>query len=316
MFETRKLRRALIDNDIDTIRALVAKHGAGLLDKRLPLSFSRDGGKHPGDEWLKKSFSGPTSLGFALLTERDDLVRTLVDLGASPLHRVDHNYPNMLFVAAAFGRADILAEWLDTYRGAARETNGDDDTLLHIACQYKQPAATRILLAHGFYTTSKSESGRSPLLYAEQAGDLDSVKLLHAAERGQLPERITRTGEHDLRRAARSGPVPEVLPAAIMPATPHVAEGWHVIDHTRVARVTDAGAIGYRLTEVFNFATGEVLKLSRNLETGAESAVVSSFTDLLHHDVLADAAAQLGRRFDAEQMVLPRHGKFLIKKPE
>lgn len=316
MFETRKLRRALIDNDIDTIRALVAKHGAGILDKRLPLSFSRDGGKHPGDEWLKKVFSGPTSLGFALILERDDLVRTLVDLGASPLHRVDHNYPNMLFVAAALGRADVLVEWLDTYRGAARETNGDDDTLLHIACQHKQPNATRVLLARGFYTDSKSESGRSPLLYAEQAGDLESVKMLHAAERGQLPDRAERAGEHDLRRASRSGPVPQALPVAIAPTPAQRVDGWHVVDDSRVARVTDVPAIGYRLTEIFNFATGEVLRLNRNLETGAESAVVSSFADMAQPDVLADAAARLGKTLDPEQIALPRTGKFLLKKPD
>ena len=315
MFETRKLRRALIENDIDAIRALVAKHGAGLLDKRLPLSFSRDGGKHPGDQWLKKIFSGPTALGFALILERDDLVRTLVDLGASPLHHVDHNYPNMLFVAAALGRAEIVTEWVDAYRAASREINIDDDTLLHIACQHKQPKCVRVLLAHGFYTASKSTSGRSPLLYAEQAGDLESVKMLHAAERGQLPDRNERQGELVLRRAQRTGPVPEVLPAAILP-TVQTPDGWHVIDDARVARVTDVPAIGYRLTEIFNFATGEVMRLNRNLETGAETAVVSSFADLLQHDVLADAAAQLGKVFDPEQMVLPRNAKFLIKKPE
>lgn len=313
MFETRKLRRALIDNDVDTIRSLVAKHGVALLDKRLPLSFSRDDGKYPGDEWLKRVFSGPTPLGFALIMQNDALARALVDLGASPLHRIDSNYPNMLFVAAALGRADVLTDWLDAYRAAAREVNGDDDTLLHIACMHRQPAVTRLLLARGFYTTSKSGSGRSPLLYAEQSGDLKSVTLLHAAERGDLPDSGARAGELILRRAQRTGPVPNAVPAQGFVAPP--VDGWHVIDAMRVARVTDASAIGYRLTEVFNFATGEVLHLNRNLETGAETAVVSSFADFTGHEVLADAAAYLGRTFDPAQLG-QRSRKALIKKPD
>ncbi len=312
MFETRTLRRALIDNDIDAIRALVAKHGASLLDKRLPLRFSREDGKRqPGDEWLKKVFSSPTPIGFALLLERDDLVRTLVELGATPLHKVDSNYPNMLFVAAAFGRTAILQEWLETYRAAARQLNGDADTLLHIACQHRQPAVTRLLLANGFYTEAKSDSGRSPLLYAEQAGDLDSVRLLHAAARGELPAKTARTDELVLRSAQRTGPVPHVVQLIEQPRAP--ADDWHLIDTARVARVTDVPAIGYRLTEIFNFSTGEVLRLNRNLETGAETAVVSRFADLADHDIVAQAAQRLGRSFDP-----PRagNGTLTLKKPK
>lgn len=311
MFETRKLRRALIDNDIDTIRALVAKHGAELLAKRLPLSFSRDDGKHPGDQWLKKVFSGPTPLGFALIMQNDELARVLVDLGASPMQRVDSNYPNMLFVAAALGRGDILVEWIDAYRGAARELNGDDDTLLHVACMHRQPDVTRLLLARGFYTTSKSGSGRSPLLYAEQSGDLNSMKLLHAAERGEMPDKGVRTGELVLRRAQRTGPVPNAVAAADFAAAP--VDGWHVIDAMRVARVTDAPAIGYRLTAVFNFATGEVLRLNRNLETGAESAVVSRFAELGDLAEVEQAAQRLGHSFDPARQGT---AKLLLKKPE
>lgn len=315
MFARVKLGRAIIDGDIERVRAIVAKSGRGILAKPLTIGVSRP--YRPGDEWLKSVLRTPTPLCMALLLGNDELARELIALGASPLQKASKNYPNVLFVAAAVGRAELLAEWIELYQGAAREKNWDNDTLLHIACLHKQSKCTQVLLARGFYTQDRSKSGSSPLLYAEKAADFRSMQLLNAAARGHLPA-SGRTS------ASVQDETPKGMPAVVPPAhidqQPHVGPirpvqdmlaagdtNWHVIDADRVARVTEAAAIGYCLTDIFNFATGEVLHLSRNLETGAETAAVSRFADLPRGEALSDAAARLGRQ-------APASG--LRKKPE
>ncbi len=305
MFEKNKLLRAIIANDANAIRAIVAKNGSAILSKRLPVTFSRPPGEvWPGDDNIRGIFKKPPALALALIgvhAATDDL---LVELGAAPLQRINANYPNMLFAAAALGRADILADWLDAYRGGAHARNDDNDSLLHIACLHNAQKVVILLLENGFYTTQKSFSDRSPLDYAEATNDRNLIALLHAAEKGaQMP----RWQDH--------GPAPLAVPA--LPAPEVALNEWHIIDADRIARVTDAPAIGYRLTEIFNFATGEVMRLNRNLETGAESAVISPISQMAQSDVVGDAAERLGRTLDLAQfMPAPARKGIAHKKPE
>lgn len=312
MFEGNKLTKAILANDHDAIRALVDKKGVALLSSRLPISLSRE--NNPGDEWLKRAFKRPTALTLAMIAARKDTVDLLVELGASPLQKLDHNYPNQLFVAAAFNRADVLHDWLPLYREAARVQNIDNDTLLHIACQHKNPRVTRLLLANGFYTTARSDSGNSPLLYAEKAADKESISLLHAAANGQLPA-AAQKNENILQLPAHVDMQPIVPATTPLQLTDNLRDGWQTIDEYRIARVTDVPAIGYRLTEVFNFESNEVLRLNRNLETGAESATVTSFDAIAGSSGLVRAAHLLGVALDDSLLVAPR-AKLLIEKPK
>lgn len=293
MFEKDKLAKAIAANDLQTITKIVNAKGPGILAKRLGVLSKRDA-YQPGDEYLGRIFRKPAALAFALLVAEQKTIDHLQELGASPTDKVDSNYPNMLFAAAALGRKQALENWLDDYREAAQVRNADNDSLLHVACLHGQWRITELLLARGFYTRDKSDSGRTPLAYAEEANDRHSIRMLHQAEEATQ---------------VRAPVAPRLLPAAPetikqkIDQTPVTSDVWHVIDADRVARVTNVPEIGYRLTEIFNFASGEVMRLNRNLESGAETAIVSSFADFQQAGVLGDAAARLGLRVDTAKLL-------------
>lgn len=299
-------------NDDVAIRAIVAAKGEKILSAPLPIKVSlREQAKQ--DSNIAPAFDKPNALALALCAAEDKTIRTLVDLGAMPLSSPRGSfYPNMLFVATALGRDSILAEWTYSYRPAAfsREfpisgwvlDRRQLKTLLHVACDHGQSACARVLLNAGLLAGLDKDIWPDLLLRAQFSGDRESYALIEAA----IQELSAKKND------AEYEPMPVPSVAASLELSPN---GWHVIDDTRVAKVTQAAALGYCLTDIFNFATGEVLHLSRNLASNVETATTTAFRDFTYHDALKEAAACLNRPFDPLQLPPAAHtAKIVIKK--
>lgn len=80
---------------------------------------------------------------------------------------------------------------------------------------------------------------------------------------------------------------------------------WKKLSGEKIARVTVEADIGYRITEIFNFAAQERTTLYRNLETGAESVETRSFLSMEGRAELEEALEELqkqGGKADATQI--------------
>ncbi len=280
MFEKSKLYKAIIADDAEDIRRLVALKGPQILHKSLPVTVrgfyvEKD---NPKAWWLHDTLRRPTALSLAIAVSSEETIDLLIELGASVEARVNYYLVNSVFLAAAMGQLSLLKTWMQRYPDAARSMNKDNDTLLHVAAAYGRTDVTRYLLTQGFYTNKRNTLGETPFHLAQLCGDDKSYGMLMAASYGHLPP--------------ADEPVPPAPEAVPEPVTPAVV--WECLDTARIARVTSADAIGYRLTDVFNFQTREVLRLSHNLATGNESAVVTPFADFGEVAVLNEAAHKLG----------------------
>jgi len=81
-----------------------------------------------------------------------------------------------------------------------------------------------------------------------------------------------------------------------------VRDEWTMTGAEEVARVSMKEAIGYRMTEIFNFNAGLYTQISRNLETNAESQSIKALATLDEKVVGAARAAlvELGGSLPAE----------------
>lgn len=256
------LVEAIAASDVAGIRKLAAEKGDAILARPLPVYLERTPA-YPGDHWLKaKAFKRPRALALALVMADDATVFALEDMGAAVAREVDGNYPNMLFLAAAMGRVQVLERWLPRYPRLALAVNEDRDTLLHIAGIHARPAVAALLLQKGYDAGAKSRRGVTPLHYAERAG--------HAATMAALRR------PHAPAEAA--------------------AESWTRVSGLAITRTQDDGLTGYRLTDTFNFGTKKVQRQRLHLATRQASESLIAFDAYDTPARIDEAAARLGLR--------------------
>lgn len=87
--------------------------------------------------------------------------------------------------------------------------------------------------------------------------------------------------------------------------------GWVKVSDEEIAFVSDKKAVGYRLTEIFNFMRREATIIARNLETGSESIAVRDFNSYAQQDMVLQAAEKLSGA-TGHQVLLP--SKAVIRK--
>ena len=97
------------------------------------------------------------------------------------------------------------------------------------------------------------------------------------------------------------------------------ADGWHLTAPDEVAHVSDKTAIGYRLTEIFNFSGGVYTRISRNLETGAESQTLRLFAEFTDNALLFEAQKHLeakGGTMPSDRLIGGLNKPILQQKPQ
>lgn len=241
MFEKSKLRGAIINGNIDEAKRILAKKPALL-------------NMHLGDHY-------PRPLSLALSRGEKMMTDFLHDSGAD-VTLSGNRGRNMFFDVAYYGRLDVLKDWAAKHSSMLHETSWSGETLLHKAAERGHVDMVVWLLEHGGFNSEKNdEYGRTALYYAEKYQHNKVIAILKP-----LQEQSLRKYKD---KAARIMAVP-------VEQKPH----WRKLDDSRVARVQDDNAIGYRITEIFNFAVQERTRLYRNLETNAETVETRTFAEL------------------------------------
>lgn len=172
------------------------------------------------------------------------------------------------------------------------------------------------LLAAGANVNLAANDGRTALHYAARQGHFTAVRQL--VEAGADINAYDHDGKKPVTLAQefRSRGIAEFLQER-MPAakkTSAVRQGWALTAPAEVANVSDKSAVGYRLTDIFNFESRQYTRIAANLETGAESQTVRSFDDFSDKKFLEDAHRNL-TKLGGKADIAVIYGKAFGKKP-
>lgn len=187
-------------------------------------------------------------------------------------------WQTLLHVAAARGHKDVAALLLDSDRYDNALLNRPDsahNTALHCAAAAGHGDIVRLLLDRGFNPDQKGANGKLPIGLASQGGHAGIVGMLEA------------------QKAAKETPAP-----AVPPPQPS-GERWRLVSPDSVSRTDELGGElkdeGYRITDLFNFASRERIRIVHNLKTRADAVETVAFDDLRDARQVQDAFAALQR---------------------
>jgi ankyrin repeat protein len=123
---------------------------------------------------------GVTALSLACTNANAPIVETLLQAGADP-NSAQWTGETVLMTCARTGDAAAVKSLLT--HGAdpnARETRWEQTALMW-ALAANHPAAAQTLMEHGANVQARSKAGFTPLMFAAQQGDMDSVRALLTA---------------------------------------------------------------------------------------------------------------------------------------
>ncbi|MDE1152650.1 MAG: ankyrin repeat domain-containing protein [Micavibrio sp.] len=220
------------------------------------------------------------------------LFRAIED-GANPNFETAGN--SLLYRAAWHGFTEGVMLLLERGADPNFRRSGSDNTALHEAANDGSFDIARALIEKGADVNALRGDNRwSPLHCAANNGRTELVRLLMAngANTGAPEEHMNTPADladknhprlADLIRGTKSEPV----------AVADGAEGWHLTASDEVSSISQKTAIGYKLTEIFNFGAGIYTRIARNLDTGAESQSVKFFDEFSNRAALDAAKAAL-----------------------
>lgn len=170
--------------------------------------------------------------------------------------KIPSYYGSLLCVAARRNEPEVISELIH-YGADVRATLGKSYTALHMAASEGHGDVVKVLIAHGADPLAKDEKMNTP-------ADLAQEKYPGIANYIRQQSGLMPLGDN----------------------------GWIKVSDDEIGLVSEKAAVGYRLTEIFNFARAEATVIARNLETGSESLTVRPF-DACEVTVLRAAAQQL-----------------------
>jgi hypothetical protein len=204
--------------------------------------------------------------------------RMLIDAGAS--REMIYESGTLLHLAAARGDVNMARLLLERFAGIADEMDDTRSTPLHLAALAGHAEMVTFLIDAGFDPARKNADNRTALYLAQKKSHPDVIEILEAYhQKNPLPKPV-------LPRQIEQAPETPA-PASAAP------EDWHKLSDERIAHVIFDAAIGYRTTEIFNFAARERTRLYQNLETRVETAETQSFDDLSEKPPIEEALSRL-----------------------
>ena len=237
-----------------------------------------DTGYNP--DWAK--FSGKCALLVAVIENKKDIAELLIARGASFSANYYHEelgetrHETLLHVAASLGHKDIVKLLLaqDGYdHTLLNRLDGSRNTALHLAAANGHADVVTLLLEAGFDHSLKGANGKLPVGYAFQGKHQAVVELISARQQ-QLE--------------ATKAPVA----APAVPAAPLPGAAWKLVSPQSVAHLSAMDELGYKITDVFNFASRERIRIVNNIKTRADNVVTTPFEDLRPAQI-EEAKAQL-----------------------
>ncbi len=241
-------------------------------------------------------WDGDSALLMAVYLGRTEIVELLVARGADPFGQHHHDpmttgiWQTLLHVAAANGHSKIVDFLLegDKYdKALINRIDNNRNTALHLAAGGGHLEIVKTLLAHGFDPAMTGAHGKKAVGFAYQGKHAGVVELLESLKK----------------------PVAAVLPAAPVPAPAET--DWKLLNPETVAKVCDVGGVGYKITDVFNFASGERIRIVNNLRTKADHIETTPFEKLADQRQLDEARIALQSLGGKQDSVLPDKTKKL-----
>lgn len=173
-----------------------------------------------------------------------------------------------------------------------RDDEGRNVTALHYAVENNNLAVVTMLLDSGANIEARRYDSFTPLHLAARRGYGNIIRALMARgadvdardEHMNTPADLAEKEYPRLSDLIRGTTAQQKL---LEPA----AEEWRMTSPGEICRVDIKPAIGYRVTEIFNFTAGLYTQIARNLETNAESQAVQAIASLDEHVVEAARAA-------------------------
>lgn len=147
--------------------------------------------------------SGMTPIDYAVKYKHRELIRRIILNTRSSFHNGDPRNRTVLMIAAAHCFNSLAEEQIET---SLDDPEGNDSTLmtpLHYATAGSNAAVTKMLLKMGVFVDPKDHTGRTPLHIAARIGNVKVLRQLLA--RGARQNAKDRYGMMPLHLACRSG---------------------------------------------------------------------------------------------------------------
>ena len=194
---------------------------------------------------------------------------------------------DMLYYAVQKARTEVVDFLLQ--KGANPNTRNDSRwTSLHRAAYDGQLELVAKLLKAGADPNLRTSDGRTPQSMAVNGGYIEMAEMLKPF----------------MKKASELFELPPV------PAQPDVpafapADGWELMSPAQVAHTAVGAKAGYKVTDVFNFASRERIRIINNLDTKRDQVETKTFDELAGTGVLEDAfkaLTRLGGKADAQSI--------------
>jgi len=201
-----------------------------------------------------------------------------------------------------YGMSPVSAAAHENFTEGVRfllENGGRDDesrnvTALHYAVENNNLAVVTMLLEAGANIEARRYDSLTPLHVAARRGYGNIIRALmaHGADIDARDEHMNTPADLAEKEYPRLSDMirGETKPQKLLE---QAVEEWKMTAPGEICRVDIKPAIGYRVTEIFNFNAGLYTQIARNLETNAESQAVQSLASLDDHVLEAARAALL-----------------------
>lgn len=155
----------------------------------------------------------------------------------------------------------------------------DKRTALLEAQYYSRDVMIDFLVEKGANLNMQDKEGKTVLHHAAYYGNASQLKMFldHGADPSVRDNKLNTAA--DIARKDYPG-IAAMLGDVSEPTAKPPEEGWQLTAADEVARVSVRSAIGYRLTEIFNFTTRQYVHIAQNTNTNAESHTLRGFDEL------------------------------------
>lgn len=260
-FAASRIAEAIREDRIDDLRHL-------LVTKKANPNACEEYGRTPMELAVRKGSAAALQL--------------LIAAGADT--QMNYEDGTLLHVAAARGHmavADLLAK---TYPYMISAEDDRRNTPLHTAAHAGYAEMVTFLIDNGANPALKNKENRTPLYLAQKQSHPDVIEILQAYHDANPLPKPAMPRQIEAARAAE----PRQIEAAA-----HEDDGWRKLADDRIAHVTVETPIGYKITEVFNFAARERTRIYHNLETRLDSAQTQGFDEIAEKAPIEDALTRL-----------------------
>lgn len=170
-------------------------------------------------------------------------------------------------------------------------------TPMHKAAYYGRIGVVAEMLKHGGDPNLRNSDEQTVQALAERANRTDVVKLLQPYMKDPL--------------SLVQGDLPQPLPKPVDAQT--AGDTWSLLSEDTIAHVFAQGDTGYRMTEIFNFAAQERVRILTGIDSKQEHVDTRAFDTLAEEGLKKAFAALLAKGGKADENVLKRRHTQLDK---